>query len=197
MSLLFETIQCFNGVFQNLEAHNYRLNHSRKEVFGSDDKLQLQDNLLVPAEYASGLVKCKVIYGENIENIIFEHYEPRKVNTLKLIESDISYDHKWTDRNKINHLYERRGKADDILIVKNGFITDTSIANILFYNGQQWITPSSVLLSGTQRAKLIDEGLVIEKEVTVDTITSYESFMLINAMTPFDVSRAISTSYIQ
>ena len=77
-----------------------------------------------------------------------------------MIENNkICYSLKLTDRSQINRLLKQKGNYDDILIVKNGFITDTSISNIIFYNGSKWITPAAPLLKGTCRDKLLKEGL--------------------------------------
>ena len=66
---------------------------------------------------------------------------------------DICYPYKYTDRDNINRLIELRGDCDDILIIKNGMVTDSSYANVVFrdLNGN-WVTPSTFLLPGTIRA---------------------------------------------
>ena len=58
-----------------------------------------------------------------------------------------------------------RGIIDGI---KNGIITDTSIANIaIFYDGV-WITSKNSLLNGTTKDRLIEEKKLIEKDISVD-----------------------------
>jgi 4-amino-4-deoxychorismate lyase len=68
------------------------------------------------------------------------------------------------------------------LIVKNGFITDTSSANILFYDGRDWVTPSTPLLMGTCREKLLRGGKIREENIKRDDIYKFKHFRLINAM---------------
>ena len=48
MSLLFETIKCDNGKLLNLEFHQKRFNRSRKEYFGTDEILSLDEIISVP-----------------------------------------------------------------------------------------------------------------------------------------------------
>jgi 4-amino-4-deoxychorismate lyase len=45
--------------------------------------------------------------------------------------------------------------CDDIIIVRNGFVTDASYANLIFRKGDEWFTPATFLLAGTMRAFLL------------------------------------------
>lgn len=71
---------------------------------------------------------------------------------------------------------------EELIIVKNGIITDTSYANLVFYNGKEWHTPSRPLLQGTKRQKLIDEGKIKEREIRVHDLKKFTKCSLINAM---------------
>jgi 4-amino-4-deoxychorismate lyase len=77
---------------------------------------------------------------------------------------------------------ELKGNYDDILIVKNAYITDSSYANILFYDGGKWFTPHMPLLAGTCRARLLKESKICEMKIKIDDIKKFESFCLINAL---------------
>ena len=76
---------------------------------------------------------------------------------------------------------------DDIIIEKKGFITDTSIANLAFYDGEQWFTPKNPLLEGTMRAKLLDEGFLQTREIKRSEISHYTKVALMNAMIGFKI----------
>ena len=52
----------------------------------------------------------------------------------------MEYNYKWEDRSQLDALYAKRENVDDILIVKNGLITDTLYANIAFEKSGQWFT---------------------------------------------------------
>ena len=139
-----------------------------------------------------------MVYGKDIEAIEFKPYQPRTIKSLKLVEDDeIDYAFKYADRESINLLYERRGTYDDILIVKNNLITDTSFCNIIFFDGQKWVTPELPLLKGTKRQQLLDEGIINEARILVEDLGSFKKFMLINAMLDFDENRSLSIHGIE
>lgn len=110
-------------------------------------------------------MKCRVIYGREIEEITYTSYQIRPVHSLQIVYSDdIDYTYKSTDRSVINELFARRQEQDDILIVKNGLLTDTSIGNIALFDGNEWYTPKQPLLKGTRRASLLAMNLIKEKK---------------------------------
>ena len=107
----------------------------------------------------------------------------REVQSLAIIRSDeIDYTYKNTNRESLNRLFAQRGKCDDILIVKQGLLTDTSIANIALYDGSNWYTPKHPLLKGTKRAQLLAQGIVQEKELGPEDLSSFPIIRLFNAM---------------
>ena len=108
------------------------------------------------------------------------------MHCIRLVYSDcISYTYKSSDREALNQLYSQRGDADDILIVKKGLLTDTSIANIALYNGTEWYTPVSPLLKGTKRAFLIDQGIIREQNILIGNLDTYSKITLFNALIDF------------
>lgn len=110
-------------------------------------------------------------------------YTPRTIRQLQLLHADhLDYTHKHADRTELNHCFARRGNADDVLIVRHGWLTDTTIANIAFFDGTQWITPSHPLLHGTHRAALLDQGALIECPVAVTDLPHFSRCRLFNAM---------------
>jgi 4-amino-4-deoxychorismate lyase len=197
MSLLFETIRVADGVIFNLASHNQRMNQSRKLLLGCSDFIRLENFITIPKSFAKGIYKCKVLYRTEIEHIGFEPYMPRQIHSLKLVDDNsICYPHKFTDRKQLDELSGKRGGFDEILIVRNGSITDTSFSNIVFFDGQQWLTPLSPLLHGTMRSYLLANGLIAEKEITVSDLRQYNKARLINAMLPIDSGSDIAIANI-
>jgi len=187
MSLLFETIKCNDGVLFNLRYHQSRMNLARKLVFRSKEQTILEGTIEVPEEFRSGLYRCRVSYGEEIEKIEFIKHQYRPVISLRLVEdNEIDYHLKYTNREKLNILFEKRGSCDDILIVKNGYITDSLTANVIFFDGKRWWTPDSPLLPGTQRARLIVEKKIFVTAVTPADLNKFHRAGLINAMQDLD-----------
>lgn len=180
---LVETIKVLNGKIYNLLYHQRRLEYSFEVYFKQKPFFLLQNVITIPERFSKGLVKLRFLYNKDDYKLEFSYYTPRKINTLKVIENNkICYSLKLTDRSQINRLLKQKGNYDDILIVKNGFITDTSISNIIFYNGSKWITPAAPLLKGTCRDKLLKEGKIKEGIIKINDLHKFNSFCLINAM---------------
>lgn len=197
MSLLFESIRLQDGVLQNIEYHNLRLNHSRELLYKSADSIRLEQIIHIPQTCIQGLYKCKVIYSKTVKNITFEPYTPHAIKSLRLIEADkISYDFKYTNRGSLNELLTKRERFDEILIVKRGYITDTSYSNIIFFDGVKWLTPSTPLLHGTMRSFLLKHEHIAETEIKVADLKQFKKARLINAMLPFESGKDIKIEKI-
>ncbi len=197
MFRLLETIKIRNRQILNLKYHNERMNRSGKELFGSTDIISLNDIVSIPDYLTDEVYKCRIIYNPDIESIEFERYTKKKIQTLKLVEcNDIEYSHKFANRSALNELKKRKGIYDEILIVKNGFITDTTFSNIIFFDGRDWITPSTPLLKGTKREQLINEGKIREAQIRLKDLQNFQSGKLINAMLDFDNSESIDIKSI-
>lgn len=196
MSLLFESIKLKDGHYRNLPYHEQRMNHSLKMLRGFQGSIDLEEYLKNINTPAQGLYKCRIRYDERSKEVELVPYQVRPVRTLRIIEDDlISYDFKYSDRRAINTLFDLRKNCDDILIVKRGIVTDSSIANIVFKRNKKWYTPSAPLLKGTIRAKFLDRNLIQEEEILLKEIYNFESFKLINAMVEFE-SAEMNVSHI-
>jgi 4-amino-4-deoxychorismate lyase len=195
MSLLFETILIDKGKPVNLFYHERRMNAARKH-FWNVFPINLIEN--IPADIpVEGKYRCRIEYEADINSIITKPFEGKKVNTLKIVRSErIEYSFKYCDRRELDFLFGLRGDADDILIIKEGLITDTSAANIVFTDGEKFYTPSSPLLKGTERARLLAEGILEEKLIKHSDIPLFSGWQHINALNRFDPGRFISTNCI-
>lgn len=198
MSLLVETIKISDGILFNIDYHSERFNSTRKELFGTGIMADLRSKIVIPAYANKGLFKCRIEYDEHIRNIEYIPYEIKPVSTLRMVEAgDLEYPYKFIDRKGINELFSGRGECDDILIVKDGRITDTSYANIVVRGKDKiWYTPSTTLLPGTKRAFLIDRGLIREKEITPAGIRKFRELRLINTMIDINDTDSIEISSI-
>ncbi|MEW6525994.1 MAG: aminotransferase class IV [Spirochaetota bacterium] len=182
MSLLIESLCCVDGIIQNIKYHNERMNKSRYDLFGCNDTLCIENFVSLPDYAYTGIWKVRVHYDSAIHHIEYELYKKKSIKTLKIVIDDsIDYSYKYSDRSRIAYLFEKRGNADDILILKNGLVTDSSTANVAFYNGKQWVTPATPLLPGTKRACLIDEGLISQRYIRLNDIGMFTHVSLINA----------------
>lgn len=191
---LFEVIKVLNRQLQNIDYHNNRMNQVLTSVFGIKESISLEEEIRIPNNLNNQVHKCRIIYSSIIEKIEFELYQPRSINSLKIVtHNTIDYSVKYFDRKIINDLFEQRGNCDDILIIKNEFVTDISYANIVFWDGSKWLTPSTPLLPGTKRQKLIDEKIITEKEIRAPDLKSFEKARIINAMIDLEDAHDILT----
>lgn len=183
MSRLIESVYLKDGEFRNLKYHQVRMEYSSKELFGVPNKWRLDSKLHAAGYPESGVYKVRVVYEEEVRQIEFVPYQAKPVQSLRLVSSDaISYAHKYEHRQSLNELYQQRENCDDIIIIKNGFVTDASYANLIFKKGKEWFTPTTFLLAGTMRAFLLDSNQIKPTQIRVEDLHKYESCKLINAM---------------
>ncbi|MDD5571318.1 MAG: aminotransferase class IV [Bacteroidales bacterium] len=193
MCLLLETIKVLNKEFNNIELHNERFNKSRKDLFDCGDFINIKKNISIPENLDSGLYRCRVLYKKEIEKTEFIHYKPKKIKTLKIVEcNEIEYSYKFADRIIFENLKNKYPDFDEILIVKNNFITDTSFSNIVFFDGGKWLTPSTPLLKGTKREDLLRKKLIFEEQIKPGDLNKFKKACLINAMLDIDENDFIS-----
>lgn len=195
---LLETIKCKDGKLYNLEFHQARFDKARDEKIACKNKIKLAEEIRIPEKFQEGLYRCRVVFSEKIEKIEFLPHLYKAIKSLKLVEDEtIDYAYKYADRQKLQELYERRGECDDVLIVKNGCISDSYTANPLFFDGKNWYTPDTPLLAGTQRELLISEGKISVCRITPTDLSKYEKVGLINALQNMDDMPVITVENIK
>ncbi len=182
--LLLETIKIEEGDIHNLSYHQARCTKSRQKLFKCSNILDLSTIIDAPE---TGLYRCRIIYAETLHSIEYIPYTPKKIETLKIVPSNIEYSFKYANRDALNALLEANRDVDEVIIEKNGLLTDTTLSNIAFFDGKKWFTPNKPLLEGTMRAKLIDEGFLQTKEIRQNELSDYSQVALINAMLGFKI----------
>jgi len=198
MYRLLESIKLKNRQLQHIEWHNKRFNEARHQLFGMHGDIDLLDVIEIPEHLTNEVYKCRVLYRKDVEVVDFQPYLPRDVKTLQLLEvNDIDYSFKFEDRQLFQSLMNLKGQADDILIVKNGFITDTSYSNIVFFDGEKWITPDTYLLNGTQRQYLLRKKIITEAKIRKEDVKNFQLAKPINAMLDFKTTPFVSIIYSQ
>ncbi|MDE5645717.1 MAG: aminotransferase class IV [Muribaculaceae bacterium] len=187
---LVETIRVTDGTFRHLPLHIDRMRRSCLELYGTPPPALRLTERDVPPDLRQGDVKCRVVYSTDIVSIAYTRYTPRTIRTLRTVTDDSAdYHLKFSDRSRLETLAARKGEADEILIVRNGLVTDTSFSNILCVCGDMWLTPAQPLLRGVMRQRLIEEGRAIEADITPDMLRAgnragITAVILINAMLP-------------
>ena len=186
MCRFIESIKVLDGVFYRLDYHQTRVQLTFDKFFPDSEIIELSKAFKTLEIPQKGVFKCRVLYSSEIQLIEFVPYTRRDIKTLKLVETDIdSSPYKFEDRSLYNAAFAKRENCDDVLLVKNGLLTDTSYCNIALFNGSEWFTPRVPLLYGTNRAQLLSETVLIEKDIKLDEIFDYQQIALFNAMIEF------------
>lgn len=177
-----ETILAREGELPWLAWHQRRLERTLAE-HGIARRFDLAGLLTPPRE---GLWRCRVVYGEAGACMGYLPYAPRPVRRLRVVHDEsIEYRCKRTDRRALERLFAQRGAADDVVIVRQGMVTDTTIANIALFDGTRWLTPERPLLEGTTRARLIAEGFLHPAPLTLEALLAAERVAVMNALSGF------------
>ena len=180
-----ETIKAVDGVLFHIEYHQRRYEAVLRS-YGIKEKIELAEILDAPKE---GLYRCRVVY--DLEGNIQCSYHPyikRDIARLKLLHADkLEYSKKYANRDALDALFAQRESCDDILIVKNGLLCDTTIANIALFDTKEWVTPKRPLLEGTTRERLLESGFLTPRDIRVEDLQEYTQIAVMNAMIDFDI----------
>lgn len=198
MYLLLESVCVENGEARLLAYHVERMNRSRRNLLGIAEEIKLEE-VIAPllSQHPQGLYKCRMLYRKEIEQIELVPYQRPQIRNLKKVYcEEIEYSYKYADRKALTSLFQQRGACDDILIIKNGLVTDTYFANILFSDGHAWYTPDQPLLQGVQRQFLLDQGVVQQRQIWERDLLQFTHFKFVNALNPFNISPSVEVSQI-
>ena len=172
---------CFkDGHYHLVELHQARVNRTFENYFPQHSPHNLVE--ILPPLALKGNYKVRVVYNADTIDIEYAEYHIRKINTLQLVDAQyIDYAYKYEDRSTINQLMDE-ATADDIIMLKDGLITDSSYANLALWDGSDWITPERTMLAGVKRALLLENGALRTREIHADDLNSFQKISLINAM---------------
>ena len=193
MFQFIESICCVNKELRNLEYHQARFDRTRSDNFNDSTPILLQEIIQFPSDLTDEKYKVRIVYDREIQSIEFQPYQIKPISTIKLftIENKIEYTYKYLDRWFFDE-YLKEAQTDDLVLVKSNYITDCIYSNIIFFDGENWFTPRSILLKGTMRESLLNDGKIKEKNIKVSDLVNYQSFNRINTMMNFDESQEIS-----
>lgn len=186
MSQFIESIKVEDRKIFLLDLHQKRINETFAH-FGKEGSLDLGKIFQEMQHDEDGLYKLKITYDlEGKFSKMLIPYAISEISEIQLVENN-SYDYsfKFADRKELEKMLQK-SRTDEIMIVKNNHITDTSYANILFKKGKDWFTPSTYLLNGVQRQHLLKTKKIKEVEITLQNLKEYSHFQIINAMNDFD-----------
>ncbi|HPE87396.1 MAG: aminotransferase class IV [Bacteroidales bacterium] len=186
MSLFIESIRLNDGSIERLIWHQQRMEETIQQLFHQPAP-RLQPILSGASLPIKGLFKIRLLYNTSIQKMEVLPYQIPVIETFQAVyDNTINYPWKYSDRTAINKLFLLRREADDILIIKNGLVTDTRYCNIIFHDGKQWHTPLQPLLKGTMRQYLLSCGVIQATEIGVQDLQKFKKAKLINALMGFD-----------
>ena len=176
--MFIETIRIQDGHVCHLSDHTDRMRRTA-DHFGFTAPTLPTDDLasLVPDELRTGTVRCRVVYDHTL----------REVTT---------YAFKYADRAPLARPDVPLGASDELLFVRDGYLTDTSYTNLVLRRGRELVTPDTFLLDGTCRRRLLREGVVHTEPVRLHDLPTYDELLLINAMMPLREAIRLPTTAV-
>ena len=197
LTMLFETLAINNGRILNLDYHNRRFKQGQLFLHCQTMIDDIANIVNISDEFNNKFIRCRITYDKYSIKVQYFDYIPKNIQSFKLIEcNDIDYTYKYDDRDLLNDLLSKKGDCDEIIIIKNNFVSDCSVGNLLFLKDDIWYTPNTPLLKGVQRAYLLDVGKIHLTTIHKNDICQYKKVMMINALNAFDENRAVSIKCI-
>lgn len=167
-----------------MDYHEKRCLLSRQKLFGhTTDSWRLTDFIELPEYLDNGIYKCRIVYAHTVQSVSFVPYAISNIARIKIIHDDeVSYDKKYLQRPHLDDLFTKKENADEIIIIKNNYVTDAYYYNIIFEKADKLYTSDTPLLLGTKRQYLIDQKLVNVIPIHYNDIFTFDRIHLINAL---------------
>jgi len=179
-----ETIYIKNGKIQNLEYHIKRMEKTAKFF-----KWKMENGkwkIINKLKMENGKWRVRITYNQfGIQNIEYFPIKKRKFRKFKLININFDYSFKYKNRKSFSIFHSTFSIYDEFILIKNNLITDTTISNLAFYTGKEWITPKYPLLKGTKRTELIEKGFLKEENIHKYDLKYFKKMAMLNAIIDF------------
>jgi para-aminobenzoate synthetase/4-amino-4-deoxychorismate lyase len=191
---LFETLALLDGKLRNLDRHLDRIVDSAG-YFGFDcDREALRAGLLAAAEDAAcDRARVRLVLHRNGGfRVAFHPYPAGGVEPVRLALSALPVDaadpflaHKTTRREVYRVRAAEHPEADDVVLVNGeGFVTETTIANLAIHLDGAWWTPpvGDGCLPGVERGRLLDEGVLRERSLSVAELMAADDLAVVSSL---------------
>jgi 4-amino-4-deoxychorismate lyase len=171
-----ETLLVKNKI-ENLKYHQQRINKTFS-FFKWKNPINLYE--IFPQKNS----RMRITYtSKGIKTIEYFPLKQREFKTFKITPISFNYRFKYKNRKK----FDIPKNTDELILVKNHLITDTTISNLAFFDSKEWLTPKYPLLEGTKRAELIEKGVLKEANIHTSDLKYFEKMAMINAILGFYV----------
>lgn len=188
MSQFIESIRVENGEIHLLEEHQKRV-HNVFSYFGRSNVILIDRTIKAMNFPEKGLFKLRIEYDlEGNTTVELLPYERHIITQFQLmINNNIDYRFKYKNRTTFLEM-KTQAEAEEVIIVQNNNITDTSFSNIIFKRDDLWFVPKTYLLNGVQRQWLLKQNKIKEMDITLDNLLNFTHFKLINAMNDMETA---------
>ena len=195
--MFIETIRIQDGHVCHLSDHTDRMRRTADHFGFMAPTLPTDLASLVPDELRTGTVRCRVVYDHTLREVTFTPYRRRQIERLFAVDAGTTtYAFKYADRAPLARPDVPLGASDELLFVRDGYLTDTSYTNLVLRRGRELVTPDTFLLDGTCRRRLLREGVVHTEPVRLRDLPTYDELLLINAMMPLREAIRLPTTAV-
>jgi branched-chain amino acid aminotransferase len=195
---IFETIKTFNGAPIALGRHMRRALESAMELgitLPSEEFIRTEI-IRILTENPHEIGRLRLCFGKNLFHVSHDAYieqtEPARLNfysqTVRgAVHKQFPYDYRFSLIEAANE----EGYNDSVLFNEKNEITETAVANLVFFISGEWVTPpiSSGILPGVVRAIAIEHCGVKVRPIHVSEIPDVESGFMLSSLR---IAQAIS-----
>ncbi|GAB6045297.1 aminotransferase class IV family protein [Caminibacter profundus] len=193
---LIETMLVTNGNIKNFSYHLERVKKAYKYFKWKFDEKEwviklTSSRFQVPGskfQVSNDKFRLRITYSYNgIKNIEVFPIKKRSFKKFKVININYNYFIKKKNRKFFTLHFSLFPSFDEFILIKNGLVTDTTISNLAFFDGIEWLTPKYPLLRGTKREELLNKGILKEENIHKFDLPYFKKIALINAILEFYV----------
>jgi 4-amino-4-deoxychorismate lyase len=197
MFQLVESIWLKDGELPLIDFHQKRFEETCINLYGACKHKPIfnyLDDMPVSGEF-----KCRFLYNANEVKVEYHPYTRSIISKIKAVEisKNIVYDYKYIGRPYLDIAFAERDDADEIIMIKNGCVTDAYYYNIVFEKEGEFYTSSTPLFRGVMRSYLLSINFINEIIIKEEDIFKYESIHLINALNPLGYHKIELCNFIK
>jgi 4-amino-4-deoxychorismate lyase len=180
-----ETLLVKNGKVQNFQYHLKRMQKTIKHFKWKMENFKINETEILKNIKTQNARVRITYYYKGIKNIELFPLKERIFKKFKLVNINFNYHFKLKNRKNFSHIHSKFPEFDEFILVKNNLITDTTISNLAFFTGNEWITPKYPLLKGTKREELLKKGFLKEENIHIYDLPYFKKMAMINAIIEF------------
>jgi branched-chain amino acid aminotransferase len=191
---LFETIKTVEGQPWALSRHMRRaLNSARRndQTFPNEEVIRRAVTEIIAANQFS-IGRLRLLFGfDGSFRVTHQEYlevsMPAKLGIRNLSEevpTPVEKRYPYTQNLQMLEAAKSAGFDDYVLVNRDGFITETAIANLVFQLEGEWVTPplSDGVLPGVMRALLVEKNSVIVRQILENQLNQIESGFVVSSL---------------